>query len=121
MENDRGTWISRRTQRAEAVYRHCELFIESEYEISKPTSSLFEQESYVRWEKLKDQYLIFCKKSNFKPLNATNLKQELKRLGHPQVQRRIGNYTGNGRQAIYVILHLKETELANSNTWTASM
>ncbi len=97
------------------------LFIESEYEISKPTNSLFEQESYVRWEKLKDRYTLFCKRSNFKPLNATNLKQELKRLGHPQVQRRIGNYTGNGHQAVYVILHLKENELANSNMWTASM
>ena len=92
-------------------------FLEENYElvgeITLDSSGKFQKENnnYVEWRDLMENYQLYCASNNFQKLNGKKFQQELARFNCIRKHKRIGKeHTGGGRKPELVVYGLRVFE-----------
>ena len=96
-------------------------FLEENYElvggIILDSSGKFQKENndYVEWRDLMENYQLYCASNNFQRLNGKKFEQELTRFNCFKRQKRIGKeHTGGGKKPELVVYGLRALEVTKS-------
>ena len=96
-------------------------FLEENYElvgeITSDSSGKFQKENndYVEWRDLMENYQLYCASNNFQRLNGKKFEQELTRFNCFKRQKRIGKeHTGGRKKPELVVYGLRALEVTKS-------